>query len=80
VGLSWHGFGDDGIIGIEPETAAAGEAMPALSALVEQQIALRAEARDNKDFEMADQIRNRLAEIGVILSDDADGTSWSLDG
>ena len=68
------------IIGIEPETEATGEAMPALNALVEQQIALRAEARENKDFDTADQIRNRLAEIGVILSDDADGTSWSLDG
>ena len=36
----------------------------------------RAEARKNKDFARADQIRNDLAERGIILEDTPDGTRW----
>ena len=67
------------VIGIEFETQGSGPEMAALGALIEQQIRLRTEARENKDFDQADQIRDKLSEIGVILSDDADGTTWSID-
>ena len=40
-------------------------------------IELRAEARKNKDFATADQIRNALAEIGITLEDRPGGTEWS---
>lgn len=39
---------------------------------------IRQEARTARDFTRADQIRERLAEIGVILEDGADGTRWRL--
>jgi len=40
-------------------------------------IELRADARKKKDFATADQIRNTLAEIGVVLEDRPGGTEWS---
>ena len=39
---------------------------------------VRAEARKNKNFATADGIRKGLAEIGVVLEDRPDGTSWSV--
>ena len=41
-------------------------------------IELRADSRKKKDFATADQIRKRLAEIGVILEDRPGGTEWSV--
>src|SRR5262249_46882847 len=41
-------------------------------------IDLRAEARKTKNFAMADAIRKRLGEIGVVLEDRPDGTGWSV--
>jgi cysteinyl-tRNA synthetase len=37
---------------------------------------LRAEARKAKNFALADQIRKRLAEVGVTLEDRQGGTGW----
>jgi cysteinyl-tRNA synthetase len=68
------------VLGIEFRVESTGAEMTALGYLVEQQIALRAQARENRDFDLADQIRNKLLTIGVTLSDDADGTTWSIDG
>ncbi|MDD7908963.1 cysteine--tRNA ligase [Pseudovibrio exalbescens] len=42
---------------------------PALQARVEEQIALRLEARKNKDFAESDRIRDELAAEGIILKD-----------
>jgi len=39
-------------------------------------ITLRAEARARKDYDVADSIRTRLADIGVTLEDTPDGTFW----
>jgi cysteinyl-tRNA synthetase len=36
----------------------------------------RNKARDNKDFQKADQIRDELAAQGILLDDSSDGTSW----
>lgn len=58
------------------ETAASGDD-ELTGQLMELLIELRAEARKKKDFATADQIRNRLTEIGVILEDRPGGTEWS---
>jgi len=42
-------------------------------------VQIRAEARGAKDFATADKIRNRLAELGVILEDRPGGTEWSVE-
>ena len=46
--------------------------------LVEELLRLRREARERKDFATADGIRTRLAEIGIVLEDSADGTRWHV--
>ena len=54
-----------------------GGAAGALDAVMQMLIQLRQTSRQNKDFATADAIRNRLAEIGVILEDRAGGTEWT---
>jgi cysteinyl-tRNA synthetase len=68
-------LGND-VLGIIPEEAASGGSAEREGRLVEYLIELRAEARAAKDFVKADAIRDRLAEIGIILEDRADGTVY----
>jgi cysteinyl-tRNA synthetase len=44
--------------------------------LIELLIDVRAQARKKKDFATSDFIRDRLAELGVVLEDRKDGTGW----
>jgi cysteinyl-tRNA synthetase len=46
-------------------------------AVVDRLLALRLEARKNKDFAKADAIRNLLTEAGVLLEDTPSGPRWS---
>ena len=41
-------------------------------------IKLRKEARENKDWELSDKIRDELLAIGIQLKDGRDGTSYSI--
>ena len=43
---------------------------------INQKIEERNQARDNKDFQKADEIRDELATQGILLHDSSDGTSW----
>ena len=43
---------------------------------ISEQIALRNAARDKKDFQTADKIRDSLIEQGIILDDSIEGTTW----
>jgi cysteinyl-tRNA synthetase len=45
-------------------------------ALIELLIELRNDARKRKDFAAADRIRTRLRELGILLEDEAKGTTW----
>ena len=54
------------------------EAMAALDGLIQSLITQRNKARDNKDFETSDRIRDQLKAVGVVLEDSADSTHWSL--
>lgn len=47
-----------------------------LDGLVKLLIDLRAQARKNKDFKTADQIRAQLKDLGIILEDEKSGTVW----
>ncbi len=48
-------------------------------ALIESLIVERQQARTNKDWERADVIRQQLSELGVVLEDNSEGTSWRLE-
>ena len=52
----------------------------ALAAIVEDLIAQRNYAREEKDFARADQIRAELANLGVSIEDTQSGTTWSVNG
>jgi cysteinyl-tRNA synthetase len=49
-----------------------------LEGVVNMLIAMRNEARANKDFALSDQIRNRLAALGITLKDGKEGTTFSI--
>ncbi|MDC9714967.1 MAG: cysteine--tRNA ligase [Gammaproteobacteria bacterium] len=43
---------------------------------IDTKITLRNTARTNKDFTLSDQIRDELAQLGIILEDSAGTTTW----
>ncbi len=45
--------------------------------LMQLLIELRAKAREKKDFATADQIRDGLKQLGIVLEDRKDGTTWT---
>jgi cysteinyl-tRNA synthetase len=49
-----------------------------LEVLVREQISLRNLARERKDWEESDRIRDELAKKGVVLKDTKDGTTWEI--
>ena len=68
------------IIGVLEKTAApaAEEAGDSKEAeLVEMFIAMRQDARKNKNYALADELRNKLSEIGIVLQDTPQGVKWS---
>lgn len=44
--------------------------------LVELLIELRKDARDNKNYAFADELRDKLAKIGVVIEDTPNGARW----
>ncbi|HUV25619.1 MAG TPA: cysteine--tRNA ligase, partial [Methanomassiliicoccales archaeon] len=63
----------DEVLGILPsETTGSGEA----EAIVQILIDIRQELRKRKVFDLADEIRDKLAESGVKLEDTAEGVKW----
>ena len=53
-------------------------ALRTLGELVDAQLAARAEARKNKDFAKADQIRDALTAAGITIEDGPTGSTWTL--
>ena len=61
------------VLGLRAERAVSGgEATPFIELLIE----LRKELRQQKLWSLSDKVRGRLAELGVLLEDSKDGTSW----
>lgn len=53
-------------------------ATSALDVLVRAELDRRAAARAEKDFATADEVRDRLKEAGVVVTDTPEGATWSL--
>ena len=60
------------------QLAAPTEASALVAPLVEEMLALRAEARAAKDFAAGDRIRDRLTAIGIVVEDTPAGARWHL--
>ena len=45
---------------------------------IESLIEKRANAKQDKNYELADKIRSELDEKGIILNDSKEGTSWDI--
>ena len=67
-----------GVLGLEFDLVG-GESAALVAGLVEYLIELRTEAREAKDYQKADLIRAKLKEIGVILEDGAEGSTWRVE-
>lgn len=48
-----------------------------LDSEIEELIQKRTEARKNRDFKTADEIRDRLKEMGIVLEDTPQGVKWT---
>lgn len=67
----------DRVLSLDLTGGAKQEHSDELTEYVERMIAERAEAKKNKDWARADEIRNELAEKGITLKDSKEGTSWT---
>jgi len=59
---------------LEPGTAQGAEAAPFIDLLLE----LRTKLRAAKQYALADEVRIRLTELGVIVEDTREGSSWRI--
>jgi cysteinyl-tRNA synthetase len=66
------------VLGIIPDDLARQAGGDLVDALLRLLIDLRQQARQSRNWAEADAIRDRLAEMGVTLEDDAEGTRWRL--
>ncbi|MCR5084765.1 MAG: cysteine--tRNA ligase [Succinivibrionaceae bacterium] len=70
-----------GLLGQDPEAflkGAAGSESGVDSAAIEALIAERRAARERRDFKAADEARDRLTAMGVVIEDGPAGTTWHL--
>ena len=67
-----------GVLGLE-FLGAGGADAAIFAGLVDYLVELRERARQAKDFETSDGIRARLKELGVVLEDSAEGTTWRIE-
>ena len=66
-----------GLLGSDPEAWFTSDADAGLTgAQIEERLAERNAARQNRDFAAADCIRDELATLGISIEDGSDGTRW----
>ncbi len=69
----------EGVLGVPTSRDSGANDAATLSGLVEMLLAERQVARDRRDFERSDLIRDQLAELGVSVEDTAEGSRWRLE-
>ena len=66
------------VLGIEAEKEADFGDDKKLNSTIELLIELRNKARENKNYDTSDQIRDKLKELGIELKDGKDGTNFKV--
>ena len=72
---NFHGFVSD-VLGLEGKSNEQKDDKS--EKLVELVLAMRAEAKSNKDYTLSDKIRDDLSKIGVVIKDGKDGTTFTI--
>ncbi|NLG47351.1 cysteine--tRNA ligase [Gordonia sp. (in: high G+C Gram-positive bacteria)] len=73
-----------GVLGTDPldphwaDVSGDDDAHGALDVLIQAELVRRAQARAEKDWATADQVRDRLVEAGIEVTDTPDGARWAL--
>jgi cysteinyl-tRNA synthetase len=62
------------VLGLEMKTPEAAETNS--DAFIDLLVSLRQDLRKNKNYDLADKVRQELAELGVVIEDTAQGSSW----
>jgi len=74
-----------GVLGADPAAWLAAQKASATAAVrlspeeIEARIAARAAAREARDWGRADELRDELKALGIVLKDGSDGTSWTVE-
>jgi cysteinyl-tRNA synthetase len=63
-----------GVLGLELEGRM--QSVTSADAFIDLLVDLRQKLRKNKNYEMADQVREDLAELGVVIEDTPQGSTW----
>jgi cysteinyl-tRNA synthetase len=66
------------VLGIIPDQMARGVSAEREEGLIRMLLDMRQQFRDDKQFDKSDEIRDRLADLGVTIEDRADGTIFRL--
>jgi cysteinyl-tRNA synthetase len=68
------------VLGLSPAdwTSSDSKEHAALDTLIRSMILERNQARENKDYARADELRDRLMASGIELSDSSDNTHWKV--
>lgn len=77
VDETYRELGGD-VLGIIPEQLDQKGDLSREEGLMRVLLALRADAREHKDWQTADLIRQELADLGITLEDRPDGTIWKV--
>jgi cysteinyl-tRNA synthetase len=73
----FYGVAVQDILGLVPEGERSGD-QELTGKLVDLLLQMRTEARNNKDFDMADRIRDEMARLGIEVMDTKEGFEWKL--
>lgn len=74
----WKTFAID-ILGLRLEEQGAGDdKMKAFSGAIDLLLGIRLQAKQNKDWQTSDKIRNELTALGFQVKDTKDGFEWSI--
>ena len=69
----------DIVLGLTQTDQGSDDSRRLLGGVVDLLISIRSEARNRRDFDTADRVRDQLADLGIRLEDGRDGTTFSVE-